>query len=63
MSLLVLLLQAAMVLYGQDERQVRGEERVLEYGVLHDLPEGDLGRERPPVVDDGLTVVAVPAVD
>ena len=42
-----------MVLDGEDDGERRRHERRLR-DRLHDVPERDLGRERVPVVDDGL---------
>ena len=50
-----------MVLDGEDDGEGRRHERRLG-DRLHDVPERDLGRQRVAVVDDGLAVVAVPAV-
>lgn len=51
-----------MVLDGEDERVGRGEEGALVYGVDH-LAERYLGGERVSMVDHGVTVVPVPAVE
>ncbi len=50
-----------MVLDGQDDWERGDDEGGLGDG-SHDVPEGDLGGEGVSVVDDGLAVVAVPAV-
>ena len=59
---LLLLADRAVVLDRQDDGEGRGDEGRLGDG-LDDLPEGDLGGERVAVVDDGLAVVPVPAVE
>ena len=58
----LLLADGAPVLDGEDDRQAGGDEGVRGDS-LHDFPEGDLGGEGVAVVDDGLAVVAVPAVE
>ena len=59
---LVLLPLRAMVLDGEDQRELRGEEGVGLHRVDQDLFEVQLGRQRPAVVDDRLRAGTVPAV-
>lgn len=53
----------AMILEGEDQRQVRGDEGAVSNGV-NDVFEGDFGAHGPAVRDDGFVigVFAVPAV-
>ena len=51
-----------MVFDGEDDGQ-RGRDKGALGDGLDDVPEGDLGGEGVAVVDDGLAVVAVPAVE
>ena len=57
-----LLFDGAVVLDAEDDGVVGGVEGVPGDGVLDHLLEEDLGSEGPTVVDDGLSVVTVPAV-
>ena len=59
---LVLLPLGAVVLDGEDQGELGGEEGVRLDGVDQDLLEVQLGGQGPAVVDDGLGVGAVPAV-
>lgn len=57
----VLLLQAAVVLNGEDERKVRSLKSIF-LASLHNIFEENLGGESVAMVDDRLTIIAIPAV-
>ena len=58
----LLLCYRAMVLNAQNNWQGRSNEGRLCYGLYH-VPEGDLGGEGVAVVDDGRSIITVPAVN
>ena len=52
-----------MVFEAQDQRVIGPLESVRFYGVNDDFAEGDFRGQRPPVVNDGLAILAVPTVE
>ena len=59
----VLLLQAAVVLNGEDQWEVRDMEGIFEYRIFHHLFEQNFGHKRPAMVNDGLSILTIPAVN